>query len=236
MQDSAVPRGMAVPDTAALRALFTRADGTYRFARWGRPLVPAFFGLNAEGERIWREALRASSAIGGLELADEDPELGVNFMVFNCHAWAELRALPAMDRLIPDLHRLLGVLEASGANQYCIFGFAPAAGASAGANPDAPGQIRICITLLRRDEVFATMSERALALGQTVQGLLLWSDHAFTAESPVAEIEGVGRAVVTPRLQHVLRAAYAPALPDAADDPAHAAAMAAVIERLADDA
>ncbi|MEL6766527.1 MAG: hypothetical protein AAFP17_05055 [Pseudomonadota bacterium] len=231
MQDSATPRGMAVPDTAAIRALFTRSDGAYRFARWGRPLVPALFGLTEEGERIWREALRASGSIGGLALAEEDPELGVNFLVFSCNAWAELRAVPGMDRLVPDLQRLLGVLEASGANQYRIFGFAPAA--AGGTDPEAPGPIRICITLLRRDDVFATMSERALALGQCVQGLLLWSDHAFTAESPVAAIEGVGRAVVTPRLQHVLRAAYAPTLPDAADDPSHAAGMAAVVQRMA---
>lgn len=221
------PKGVIVPDEAAVRAYFTRSDGSFRFARWGRPLAPAFFGFEEEGERIWREALRASVAIGGLELAKVDRELGVNFMVFSCGAWSELLEVPAMDRLIPDIARLLRVLEASGANQYRIFGFAP------GERSDAPGPIRICITLLRRDEVFEMMSERAWALGQVVQGLLLWSDHAFTAESPVAEIEGVGRAVVTPRLQHLLRAAYAPELPSASDDPAHAAALAALAARSA---
>ncbi|MEM7498237.1 MAG: hypothetical protein AAF371_09640 [Pseudomonadota bacterium] len=227
MQDGTLPAAMAAPDEMAIRGYFTRADGRFRFARWGRPIVPAFFGLDGEAERLWREALRAGASIGGLAVEEEDPELGVNFLVFNVAVWSELRGVPGMDRLVPDIERLLGVLEATGANQYRIFGFAP------GETSQAPGAVRIAITLLRRDTSFARFSERSLALGQVVQGLLLWSDHAFTRESPVAVIEGIGRAVVTPRVQHVLRAAYDDALPDASDDPAHAAALAAVAARSA---
>ena len=30
---------------AEVEALFTRADGAYLFARWGRPIVPVVFGV-----------------------------------------------------------------------------------------------------------------------------------------------------------------------------------------------
>ena len=31
---------------AEIAALFSRADGSYRFARWGRPIVPVVFGVD----------------------------------------------------------------------------------------------------------------------------------------------------------------------------------------------
>jgi hypothetical protein len=206
---------------ARVEALFTRSDGAYRFARWGRPLAPAVFGLGGEDRRVFVEALGAVAGLGGLALAEEDPELGANCLVLACDAWAELRGVPGLDRLIPDLARLVTVLEASGANQYRIFGFE-----DDGAG--RPGAIRICVTLLRLDEDLARFPVRVLAAGQAVQALLLWSDHAFTAESPVAEIAGTGRALVKPWAQALVRAAYDAGLPDAADEPAHAARLAAL--------
>ncbi|MEM7527584.1 MAG: hypothetical protein AAF416_07855 [Pseudomonadota bacterium] len=210
-----------VPTAEDVRALFTRSDGTYRFARWGRPLVPAFFGMAEPVEAVWTEALKAVASMCGLEIAEEDPELSSNFLVFIVNRWDELRSVPSMFKLIPDLERLLGVLAASGANQYRIYGFAPGA-------EGKPAAIRICVTLIRRDEEIGRGNEGGLALGQCVQGLLLWSDHAFTSESPVAEIAGVGRAMVKPRYLQVIRAAYAPELPDATDDPSHAERIVAV--------
>ena len=38
------------PDAVA--RLFTRADGSYLFARWGRPIAPVVFGVEEETVRI----------------------------------------------------------------------------------------------------------------------------------------------------------------------------------------
>ncbi|MEM6972188.1 MAG: hypothetical protein AAF577_05220 [Pseudomonadota bacterium] len=209
-----------------VEALFTRSDGYYRFARWARPLVPACFGLEDEAARVMREAIGAVAALTGLGTAAEDPDLGVNTMVFACEDWVDLRATPGLDQLIPDIARLTQVLAAAGANQYRIFGFEPEGAAH-------PGAIRLSITLIRWDEDLARLPWRVIAASQSVQSVLLWSDHAFTAESPVAEIEGTGRAVVVPFVQDLVRAAHAPGLPDAADDAAHAALLAGAMRHAA---
>mgnify|MGYP004073646829 CR=1 FL=1 len=56
-------------------------------------------------------------------MAETDPELGANAMVFFFRDWEELRDVPDLDRLIPDLGDLLGRLKAADANQYRIFRF-----------------------------------------------------------------------------------------------------------------
>ncbi|MEM9783954.1 MAG: hypothetical protein AAF899_15965 [Pseudomonadota bacterium] len=207
-------------DAARIEALFTRSDGRYRVARWARPQVVACFGLEDDAAQIMTDAVQAVATLSGAGTAAEDAELGVNTMIFACTDWAELRAAPGLDRLIPDIARLTAVLAASGANQYRIFGFEPD-------DAGRPGAIRLSITLLRWDDDLARMSWRAVALAQAVHAALLWSDHAFTRASPVAEIEGTGRAVVVPFVQDVVRAAYHPDLPDAATDPAHAGLIVA---------
>lgn len=208
------------PETGRIAALFTRSDGTFRFRRWARPLVPVVFGTDAAGEAIVAEALRAVAGLGGLPLADSDPDLGANLPVFFCANWADLAAAPGLDRLVPDLDRLLSVLAASGANQYRIFSFAP------------DGAIRLCLVLLRYDADLQRVSAQALAVSQAVQALLLWSDTAFTAVSPVAVLQPAGRAVVKPWHADLLRAAYDPTLPDTADDPGFALRLQARMARL----
>lgn len=197
-------------ETGRVAAHFTRSDGSFRFRRWGRPLVPVVFGTDAAGEAIFTEALRAVSGLGGLSLADSDPELGANLLVFFCEAWDDLAAAPGLGALVPDLDRLLSVLKGSGANQYRIFGFAP------------DGAIRLCLVLLRYDVDLQRVSAQTLAVSQAVQALLLWSDTAFTAVSPVAVLQPTGRAIVKPWHADLLRAAYDPTLPHSADDPTFA--------------
>lgn len=197
----------------AVAALFTRSDGTFRFARWGRPIAPVVFGTDAAGEALMQAALRAVAGLARLDLVDLDPELGANLLIFFCNDWAELRGVPHLDRLIPDLARLVTVLQAAGANQYRIYGC------------DEAGAIRLCVTLLRYDADLQSLGAEALALGQMVQAMLLWSDHAFTSRSPVAWAEG--RAVVRPDLAALITAAYDPVLPAAARDPAFALRLAA---------
>ena len=209
-------------DPAAEAAeLFTRSDGSFRFARWGRALAPVIYGTDDQGVAIFEDALRSVAGLAGLSVQDTDPELGANFMVFLVNDWAELTGVPHLDKLIPDLARLVQTLRAAGANQYRIFGF------------EEGGAIRICITLIRYDEEMREVSAQTLAVGQSVMGLLLWSDHAFTGESPVALVEG-GRCVVKPWHADLIRAAYDPALPDAADDASFAMRLAARISVLED--
>ena len=43
----------------AVQALFTRADGTYAFARWGRPIAPVVFGVEDETLSVIKGALEA---------------------------------------------------------------------------------------------------------------------------------------------------------------------------------
>jgi hypothetical protein len=216
------PRAAETPDPTpgseetrrAVEALFTRSDGGFRFARWGRHLAPVVFGTDDAGIAVFEGALGAVAGLAGLELRDTDPELGANFLVFLVREWRELPSVPNLPKLIPDIEKLVTTLAAAGANQYRIFGF------------DEDGAIRICITLIRYDDEMQSVSAQTVAVGQSVMGLLLWSDHAFTGESPIAAVEG-GRAVVKPWHANLIRAAYDPALPPAASDPALAFRLAA---------
>ena len=199
-----------------IATLFTRADGAFRFARWGRALAPVVYGTNDEGIRIFEEALRSVAGLAGIGIQDLDPELGANFLVFFSRDWAELREVPHLEKLIPDLGKLVTMLQTTGANQYRIFGF------------DEDGAIRICITLLRYDADLQQVSAQTLAVSQSVQGLLLWSDTAFTGESPIALIDD-GRCIVKPWYADLIRAAYDPVLTATAADPSFALRLAARI-------
>jgi hypothetical protein len=105
------------------------------------------------------------------------------------------------------------VLQATGANQYRIFGF------------DEAGAIRLCIVLLRADADLRAAPFPLVALSQAAQSLLLWSDEAFRAESPAQPAPG-GGAALAPWCARLLHAAYAADLPAAADDPTNAALLA----------
>ncbi|MEO0682168.1 MAG: hypothetical protein AAF192_17320 [Pseudomonadota bacterium] len=201
-------------DADRVAAHFTRGDGSFLFARWGRRPAPVVFGTDEDGAEIFGEALRDVCALAGLETAAEDPELGANFMVFFCSDWAELKAVPHLAKLIPDLDKLTSVLAGAGANQYRIFGF------------DEAGAIRIALVLLRYDDDLRRVSARTLALSQSVQSLLLWSDRAFETESPLAMTED-GAALVKPWHAALLRAAYDPVLPGRADAASFALRLAA---------
>ena len=71
-------------------ALFTRSDGTYLFARWGRPIAPVIFGVQDETLSIFKGAIEALVTLSGHEMAETDPELGANLMIFFLRDWQEL--------------------------------------------------------------------------------------------------------------------------------------------------
>ncbi len=195
-------------DESAIRALFTRSDGTFLCARWGRPMVPVVFGVEDETLATLRGAFAAMAALTGRPLGAADPETGANLLIFFCRAWEELQGVPDLERLIEAPGSLTGRLQAAGANQYRGFRYDPA------------GAIRASFVLLRMDEHLSALPAGALALHQAVLSLLTWSDRAFAAASPVVERDG--RAMLRPGLERLIRAAHAPELPDLAREPAHA--------------
>ena len=203
-----------------IEALFTRADGSFVFARWGRPLAPIVFGVEPQTLDIVKGAIGAVSALAGMDVAETDPELGSNFMWFFFRDWSELLAVPDLDRLVPDLAPLVARLEAADANQYRIFRF------------DKDGAIRACFVFLRMDEALGSVPADTLALTQVVQSMLLWSDTAFTDRSALAKSDET--VILRPDIALLIRVAYDPVLPHSAQDASHALRLSARIGALKD--
>ena len=65
-----------------LKHLFTRADGEFAFARWGRPIAPVVFGVDDATLGVFKGAIEAVVMLAGHQMAETDPELGSNLMIF----------------------------------------------------------------------------------------------------------------------------------------------------------
>ena len=202
-------------DATAIEALFTRESGEYAFAKWGRPIAPVAFGVTDETLTIIKGALEAVCMLSGHQMAETDPELGSNMMWFFLQDWDELAGVPKLDHLIPELDTLLGRLKAADANQYRIFRF------------DEAGAIKACFVFLRMDEHLNSVSADTLVLSQVAQSFLLLSDLAFRETSALA-VAGE-TTVLHPDIGEVIRAAYDPVMPVAAQDASHALRLAARI-------
>ncbi|MEL6511375.1 MAG: hypothetical protein AAFQ32_16355 [Pseudomonadota bacterium] len=199
-----------------VETLFTRGDGSYLFARWGRPIAPVAFGVEDETIGVLKGAIEAVCALAGHQMAETDPELGSNMMLFFCRDWDELTAVKDLDRLIPDLGPLVARLKEADANQYRIFRF------------DEAGAIKACFIFLRMDEQLSAVPAETLALSQIVQSIVLWSDVAFRQSSPLA-VAGE-TTVLRPDIAQVIRAGYDPVLPAVAQDKSHALRLFARME------
>lgn len=178
--------------------------------------MPVVFGVEEATLSVVKGAIEAVVALAGHRMAETDPELGANLMVFFFRDWAELPQVPNLDRLIPDLAPLCARLAAAEANQYRIFRF------------DEAGAIRAAFVFVRMDRHMAAVPAATLALLQAVQVILLWSDTAFTDVSPLVQ----GReeaALLRPEIAGVIRAVYDPVLPGVARDASHALRVAARI-------
>lgn len=199
-----------------IEKLFTRRDGQFAFARWGRPIAPVVFGVEEEALPVIKGALEAVAQLAGHEMAETDPELGSNVMMFFFADWAELLDVPGMDGLVPDLAQQVDRLQAAGANQYRFFRF------------EENGAIKAAFVFLRMDESLQEMSAQVLALSQAVQIILLWSEDAFQEKSPLALADEA--LVLRPEVADVIRAAYDPVMPPAATDASHALRLAARVQ------
>jgi hypothetical protein len=203
-----------MPVTALeITALFTRADGQYLFARWGRPIVPVVFGVADETLAVLKGAIEAVVLLAGYKMAEVDTELGANLMLFFCADWAELRDVPGLDRLVPELPDLVARLVAADANQYRIFRFDPA------------GAIRACFGFVRMDKHLAAVPVETVALSQAVQMIVLWSDMAFLEDSPLEVVDGVAK--LKRDVGALIRAGYDRVLPEMSRDPSHGLRLAA---------
>jgi hypothetical protein len=151
-------------------------------------------------------------------MADTDPELGSNMMLFFFRQWDELPEVPGLDRLIPDLGPLVERLKAADANQYRIFRF------------DETGAIKACFVFLRMDENLRAVPAETLALSQIVQSVLLWSDQAFKDRAPLA-LAGE-RTILRPEIAALIHAAYDPVLPAQATDASHALRLMARVGQM----
>lgn len=195
-----------IQTSEAVQALFVQG-GQYRFARWGRPVVPVVFGVEDATLGVFKGAIEAILALAAHPMADHDPELGANLLIFCCRDWDDLRSVPNLERLVEGLASVIDRLEAQGANQYRMFRF------------DSAGAIRAAFVFLRFDAALASVPAQDLALDQAARVALIWGDGAF-AGGMLARAGG--QTILHPAAAAVIRAGYDPVLPAAAQDPAHA--------------
>ncbi|MFZ1468055.1 MAG: hypothetical protein WAT09_03650 [Paracoccaceae bacterium] len=198
--------------------MFTHADGSYLCARWGRPIVPVVFGLQDEALAVVKGAIEAIVALAGHQMAETDPELAANLMVFFIRDWEELPQVPKLDQMIPGLAPLCARLIAVGANQYRTY------------RHDADGAIKAVFVFLRMDAHLAALPAADLALAQAARVMLTWGEAAF-ATRPVLADAG-GHVILSPKVAGLIRAAYDPILPVATRDPVHALRLAARLAAL----
>ena len=178
--------------------------------------MPIVFGVEEATLGVIKGAVEAVVSLAGHKMAETDPELGANLMIFFIRDWDELVEVPDLDRLIPDLAPTVARLKGADANQYRSFRF------------DTDGGIKAAFVFVRMDEAMSAAPAETIALSQVVQTILLWSDQAFLGTSPLAVLEN-GAAVLRPEIADVIRAGYDPVLPVASTEPATCLRIAARI-------
>lgn len=195
------------PDAVA--ACFTRPDAEYDFARWGRPIVPVVFGVDDATLSVVKGAIEAVVTLANHKMAETDPELGANVMVFFVRDWDELLAVPDLGRMIDGLPALVERLNDRNAHQYRTFRF------------DDAGAIKACFCFCRIDGAIADLPAETIALSLAAQVILRWGEQASLL------VQARGNAVLRPEIAAVIRAAYDPNMPMAAKDRSHALRLAA---------
>jgi hypothetical protein len=193
----------------SIETYFTRSDGKYIFARWGRPIAPVVFGVQDETLETLKSVIQSIVVLANHELVETDPELGSNAMFFFFLSWDELLEVKDLDRIIPDLGNLVERLKSIQANQYRFFRF------------DAAGGIKAVFTFICMDHNLASVSAEVLCLSQVVQMFLLWSDDAFKEKSPTL-ITNNGAVILNPIIGDIVRAVYEPTMPIVSTDKSHA--------------
>jgi hypothetical protein len=203
-------------DASRIEPMFTGPDGAYRFARWGRPIVPVVFGVEDATLETLKGAIEAVVALAGHKMAETDPELGANLLFFFFRDWDELAEVKDLDQLIPDFKGLLGRLKEAEANSYRLFRF------------DEEGAIKAAFVFIRADEEMLSLPADHLALSEAVKTILVWSDAAFKSHGPLAKADET--VVLRPDIAGLIRAAYDPVMPQMAIDATHALRLEARLQ------
>ncbi len=206
-----------------IEELFTSKDGTYKFARWGRPIVPVVFGVDEATLEVVKGAIEAVVTLAGHQMAETDPELGANLMLFFFSHWDELLDVPKLGELVPDLVSVVTRLKAANASQYRAFRF------------DDDGAIQACFSFTCMTDEMAEQPAETLALSQAAGAIVTWSSQAFSSQSPLAILPDNGAVILRPEIADVIRAAYDTVMPVAADNVAHALRLAARIQQASQD-
>ncbi|OIQ38614.1 MAG: hypothetical protein BM558_12080 [Roseobacter sp. MedPE-SW] len=193
-----------------IQALFTRSDGSYGFARWGRPIAPIVFGVQEETLQVVKGAIEAVATLAGQPMAETDPELGSNLIFFFFRDWTELLDVPDLGRLIPDLSPLVARLQEANASQYRAFRF------------DDTGAIQASFVFLCMQGAMAELPAETLALSQAAQVIVLWGDQAFAETSPLAILPETGATILRPEIAAIIAAGYDRMMPPSANDASHA--------------
>ena len=193
----------------SIETYFTRSDGKYIFARWGRPIAPVVFGVQDETLVTLKSVIQSIVDLANHELVETDPELGSNAMFFFFLSWEELLEVKDLDRIIPHLGNLVERLKSIQANQYRFFRF------------DTAGGIKAVFTFICMDDNLASVSAEVLCLNQVVQMFLLWSDEAFKEKSHTS-ITNNGAVIINPIIGDIVRAVYDPTMPIVSTDKSHA--------------
>ncbi len=193
-----------------IEQLFTLPNGDFAFARWGRPIVPVVFGVEDETLQVIKGAIEAVVTVAGHKMAETDPELGANLMMFFFRDWDEVLTVPNLARMIPDLAGVVEKLKTADSNQYRAFRF------------DNDGSIQACFVFLRLKGAVAEMPADMLALTQAVQSILVWSQTAFSQKSVLAVLPENGTTILRPEIGALIKAAYDPVLPASTTQKAHA--------------
>lgn len=200
-----------------IQRFFTRRDGSYLFARWGRPVVPVVFGVDDATLSIVKGAIEAVVGMAGHKMSDLDPELGANLLLFFFRDWGELLETPDLDKLVPDLHALVARLQAEEANRYRLYRF------------DDAGAIKAVFGFLRMDEGLSAVPAEDLALSEAALSSLLWADAAFQTDGPLGRVGD--QVILRPDVAGIIQAAYDPVMPDVASDASHALRLAARMDQ-----
>lgn len=192
-----------------IKSLFCH-DGEYHFSRWNKSIVPVIFGTDDDSLTILKDAFAKVISYSTINMADFDPELGANFMIFFCKDWKELEFVQNLNQILPKPEILLKRLQGSKSNQYRLFRFTK------------NGSINFCIQLLKYDHEMSSISTYSLGLNQILKSIVFWSPTAFDKESPIEKLSGCDLPNIRPFFRSLITAAYDPVLPNQSRDEAHA--------------
>ena len=56
-----------------IKEYFTRQDGQFAFARWGRPIAPVAFGIEDQSLSVLKSMIETVIRLAGHEMSETDP-------------------------------------------------------------------------------------------------------------------------------------------------------------------